>query len=208
MAIVPIKTAAQTSATNRPDIVARVRVRRPAVVSDTTQPVFRPAASDVSSTTQKEAPSHILEQAPPGSAPKTVENIAYEVGYGRPPKHSQFRKGQSGNPKGRPKGAKGFNTIVRETMTSKLKIRTANGRKSVTNVQALMMQALESALKGSRQDRHELLRYYRDAVPEEAGTTAQAAAAAQAEPEDTDAHDRAILERLRATIIAGLGDER
>ena len=27
----------------------------------------------------------------------------YEVGYGRPPKKSQFRKGQSGNPSGRPK---------------------------------------------------------------------------------------------------------
>lgn len=29
----------------------------------------------------------------------------YEVGYGKPPRHSQFKKGQSGNRKGRPKGA-------------------------------------------------------------------------------------------------------
>lgn len=34
--------------------------------------------------------------APPG----------YEVGYARPPKASQFQKGASGNPRGRPKGAK------------------------------------------------------------------------------------------------------
>ena len=30
----------------------------------------------------------------------------YEVGYGKPPKSSRFKKGKSGNPKGRPKGAK------------------------------------------------------------------------------------------------------
>ena len=30
----------------------------------------------------------------------------YEVGYGKPPKHSRFRPGKSGNPKGRPKGSK------------------------------------------------------------------------------------------------------
>ena len=32
----------------------------------------------------------------------------YEVGYGKPSAHTRFRKGQSGNPKGRGKGAKSF----------------------------------------------------------------------------------------------------
>ncbi len=30
----------------------------------------------------------------------------YEIGYGKPPKHTRFKKGQCGNPKGRPKGAR------------------------------------------------------------------------------------------------------
>ncbi len=30
----------------------------------------------------------------------------YEVGYGKPPKSTRFKPGQSGNPRGRPKGAK------------------------------------------------------------------------------------------------------
>jgi hypothetical protein len=36
----------------------------------------------------------------------------YEVGKGKPPKHSQFKPGQSGNPKGRPKGSKDFRAMV------------------------------------------------------------------------------------------------
>jgi uncharacterized protein DUF5681 len=36
----------------------------------------------------------------------TLPRSEYTVGYGKPPEHSRFRKGQSGNPKGRPKGAK------------------------------------------------------------------------------------------------------
>ena len=38
--------------------------------------------------------------------PKPPRSADYEVGYGKPPKSGQFKKGQSGNPKGRPKGAK------------------------------------------------------------------------------------------------------
>lgn len=202
MPIVPsrsLRIPAPVAPVHRPDVVTRPRVRQRVV---TAAPATVPAASS------EPVVAPELYKAAPASPPTDGNAVGYEVGYGRPPKHTRFRKGQSGNPKGRPKGAKAFNTIVRETLTTKLRVRTAKGRKNVTHVQALMMQTIESALKGSRQDRHELLRYYRDAVPDEPQALVDDTLPASAEAQDTDAHDRAILERLRASIIAEAGDEQ
>ena len=49
----------------------------------------------------------------------------YEVGYGKPPKHRQFKRGQSGNPKARPKETKAGPTNVAEILGEPLTVRTA-----------------------------------------------------------------------------------
>lgn len=43
----------------------------------------------------------------------------YEVGYGRPPKHSQFKPGESGNPAGRRKGTRGLRSDLEDVLKSR-----------------------------------------------------------------------------------------
>lgn len=47
----------------------------------------------------------------------------YEVGYAKPPKATQFKPGQSGNPRGRPRGSKNWRTLVREALDDRASVR-------------------------------------------------------------------------------------
>jgi hypothetical protein len=46
---------------------------------------------------------------------------SYKVGYSQPPVEHRFRKGVSGNPKGRGKGTKNFVTIFMTAMTKSVR---------------------------------------------------------------------------------------
>ncbi|MGY3346649.1 MULTISPECIES: DUF5681 domain-containing protein [unclassified Bradyrhizobium] len=81
------------------------------------------------------------------------------VGYGKPPEHSQFKPGQSGNPKGRPKGTRNFKTDVREMLQSPVNI-TKDGRiKSITTQRASLERLRSDALNGNQRANENLLRY-------------------------------------------------
>ena len=80
---------------------------------------------------------------------KTVEPQNYAVGYGRPPAHTRFQPGHSGNPKGRLKGIKNIATIVTEILDQQITVRTASGGvRRLTRREALAHKCIESASKG------------------------------------------------------------
>ena len=79
------------------------------------------------------------------------------VGYGKPPKHSQFKKGQSGNAKGRPRGKRNMASLVSDVLAQKVTV-TANGkRKRVSSETALLLRLREKALGGDLWGLHIML---------------------------------------------------
>ena len=46
----------------------------------------------------------------------------HDAGYGKPPRHSRFKKGQSGNPKGRPRGSRNFSTDLKATLEELIRV--------------------------------------------------------------------------------------
>src|SRR4051812_13121981 len=72
----------------------------------------------------------------------------YEVGYGKPPKETQFQKGQCGNPNGRPKGTKNMSTIVHEILFEPIQVQQNGKTKSIPAIQAILLKVRNSALNG------------------------------------------------------------
>ena len=75
-------------------------------------------------------------------------NSNHHVGYGRPPKEHQFRPGQSGNPSGRPKGARSFKTDLRDELSEVISISEGNKTIEVTKQRAIIKTLLSMAIAG------------------------------------------------------------
>ena len=72
----------------------------------------------------------------------------HEVGYRKPPLHTRFKKGQSGNPSGRPKDAKNLKTDLEEEMQEKIIVREGATRKEVSKQRAMIKALAAEAVQG------------------------------------------------------------
>lgn len=79
---------------------------------------------------------------------KKDDDSAYEIGFGKPPEHSRFRKGLSGNPKGRPKGRRNLATVLERSLQEKVVINENGVRRTVTKLEAAVKQLVNKAAAG------------------------------------------------------------
>ena len=75
--------------------------------------------------------------------------MAYEIGYRRPPASGQFKKGQSGNKKGRPKGSKNFLTLLEHELGQTITVNENGKKKVITRMQAMVKRMVADALQGN-----------------------------------------------------------
>jgi len=73
---------------------------------------------------------------------------SYLVGFGKPPKHTQFKKGKSGNPHGRTKGSVNPATILAKICRERIVAKIDGKTRSVTKFEATMLQLVTKGLNG------------------------------------------------------------
>ena len=105
-----------------------------------------------------------------------------EVGYGKPPRANQFKSGQSGNPKGRPKGSRNEATILQELLQHKVTLNERGKTRKIILLEAILRKVADDCLKGNTKSISFLLNRY------------QAAAASDTVQGDISEDDKAVME--------------
>jgi hypothetical protein len=72
----------------------------------------------------------------------------YEVGYKRPPIGSRFQEGQSGNPRGRPKGSKGLANLLRDSLYQTVRVREGNRVQRRAKIEVALNVLVNQAVQG------------------------------------------------------------
>jgi hypothetical protein len=78
----------------------------------------------------------------------TQESQNYDVGFKKPPKHTQFQPGQSGNRNGRPKGSRNFANVIEQELNSIVSITERGKVKQVRKKDIIAKQVVNKAAAG------------------------------------------------------------
>lgn len=98
--------------------------------------------------------------------PLSAASEEYQVGYGKPPKHTQFPHG-NGPGKGKPKGAKNLKTIVTSVTGAKVSSKINGKLKKISKLEASIHQLANKAAAGDLKAIEKLVALYERYGPEE-----------------------------------------
>jgi hypothetical protein len=76
----------------------------------------------------------------------------YEVGYGKPPKKSQFQKGVSGNPTGRPKKSRDLGAALLREANSLIPVNDNGRTMRISKHEVVIKMMINNAMKGKPSD--------------------------------------------------------
>jgi hypothetical protein len=138
--------------------------------------------------------------APQGDEPE--RRATYEVGYGKPPQANRWKKGVSGNPRGRTKGSKNVRTILADRFNDRVKSRVNGKIRTETVLEALIRGQVYDAL--TKRD-HKTVVFLLGQI-ERLGVFADTQADASAEEDDLGETDEEIVRRLMDRLSSGTGE--
>ncbi len=151
------------------------------------------------------APTPLEVEAPAGRAeapdPPAAPNPDYEVGYGRPPRKHRFGKNESGNPKGRPKGAKGFKPALRKAVATRMQVKVNGRTVRLSQQEAICLTLVNKAARGDLRAVKLLLDLDPTAHEELARGMTSAVDAT------LDAEDEATLASYLRSVVSALKDD-
>ncbi|WP_428042115.1 DUF5681 domain-containing protein [Candidatus Avelusimicrobium fimicolum] len=87
------------------------------------------------------------------------ESSSYTVGYAKPPVHTRFKPGKSGNPKGRTKGHQNFNTLLRNTLSQTIEVFKSGSKHKMPKYAVMITTLVNKALQGDMRAINVLLPY-------------------------------------------------
>lgn len=79
------------------------------------------------------------------------------VGYGKPPRHSRFQKGRSGNPRGRPMGSQSAAQLARRILNETIVMKQNGQRRTITRREAMLKQLANKGVMGDLRSIREVL---------------------------------------------------
>jgi Family of unknown function (DUF5681) len=116
----------------------------------------------------------------------------YEVGYGKPPRHTRFEPGRSGNPRGRPRGKKNLSTLLSDALDEPVIVVENGRRRTITKRGAIIKQLVNRSAQADLKATQILLGMLRDIECRADPVSAETAGFTEA--------DQQIIQRIQARL--------